>query len=56
MLSVSLSVDDPKRASVRDDGCMTRFMQPAKHGMVTLRWAETDGAGQWLSLSHDENS
>ena len=47
---------DPKRASGRDGGCMSAFMQPAKHGIVTLQWVETDGADQWLSLSHDENS
>ena len=27
---LSISVDDPQRASGRDDGCMTQFMQPAK--------------------------
>jgi hypothetical protein len=47
---------DPLRTSDRDGGCTNGFMQPAKHGIVTLRWVETNGAGQWLSLSHDENS
>jgi hypothetical protein len=41
MLNLSISVDDPKRASGRDGGCMSGFMQPPRHGIVPLPRVET---------------